>query len=122
VREPIEWRHVGALDDIPQLGARRLSFALHGKPLAVFRTASDEVYALVDECPHRGGPLSEGLISGATVACPLHNWVINLADGCAVLPDEGACGAIPVKIENGEIYIGLAKTARLAGAFVGEEG
>jgi nitrite reductase (NADH) small subunit len=110
--DALDWRKIGPIDNIPRLGARRLCFGSGAKPIAVFRTSNDEIYALIDECPHRGGPLSEGIVSGATVACPLHNWVIELRDGRAVLPDEGATATLPVKLVDGEIFVGLAIPAR----------
>jgi nitrite reductase/ring-hydroxylating ferredoxin subunit len=75
--ETEHWIEVGRLEDIPRRGARKLCIA--GRPVAVFRTAQDEVFALIDRCPHRGGPLSEGIVFGRSVACSLHNWVIGLA-------------------------------------------
>lgn len=102
-----EWRNVGSLDDVPVRGARRLCFGLGSQPIAVFRTGENEVFALVDVCPHRGGPLSEGIVAGATVACPLHNWTIDLRDGHAVAPDEGIVRTIPVKIVEGSILVGI---------------
>lgn len=103
------WKNIGPLDNIPRQGARRLCFGHGGKPIAVFRTADDRVFALVDECPHKKGPLSEGLISGETVTCPLHNWVIHLQDGCARAPDEGGTQAIPVRVIAGEIHVGVPR-------------
>jgi nitrite reductase (NADH) small subunit len=82
----------------------------------VFRTGEDRVFALIDECPHRKGPLSEGIVSGNVVTCPLHNWDIALADGEAVAPDEGRTEPIPVKLVDGEIYVGMPLV--LAGAEV----
>jgi len=76
------------LEDIPLLGARRFKRD-DGKVIAVFRTAEDKVFALQDKCPHKGGPLSQGIVFGESVACPLHNWCIGLNDGKAALPDEG---------------------------------
>lgn len=73
----------------------------------MFRTGQDEVFALIDECPHRQGPLSEGIVSGHTVTCPLHNWVVGLADGKAVAPDEGGCMPLSVKLIDGDVYVGL---------------
>ena len=67
----------------------------------------DKFFALVDECPHKKGPLSEGIVSGNTITCPLHNWVIGLDTGIAAEPDEGRTQTVPVKMENGELYIGL---------------
>jgi nitrite reductase (NADH) small subunit len=109
--DAIEWRRIGPIDKIPRLGARRLCFGIDTRPIAVFRTSADEIFALIDECPHRGGPLSEGIVSGATVTCPLHNWVIELRDGCAVAPDEGATMHLPVKLVAGEIFVGLERPA-----------
>jgi nitrite reductase (NADH) small subunit len=83
------WKKIGPLSNIPVRGARRLCFGLGGKPIAVFRTGEDKFFALVDECPHKKGPLSEGIVSGNTITCPLHNWVIGLDTGIAAEPDEG---------------------------------
>jgi nitrite reductase (NADH) small subunit len=103
------WKNVGALDNIPKQAARRLCFGHDGRPIAIFRTTGDAVFALVDECPHRRGPLSEGIISGETVTCPLHNWVIGLRDGIAVAPDEGHTATLPVRIVAGEVHVGLPR-------------
>jgi nitrite reductase (NADH) small subunit len=73
------WHRVCALGAIPPLGARVVKSA-HGN-IAVFRTADDEVFALTDKCPHKGGPLSQGIVFGRNVACPLHGWNIGLDDG-----------------------------------------
>lgn len=82
------WITVCMLDDIPRLGARRVQ-RTQGLPVALFRTGDERVFALLDRCPHRGGPLSQGLVAGHAVSCPLHDWTIGLADGCAAAPDEG---------------------------------
>lgn len=105
------WKNVGPLAGIPLRGARRLCTGYGGKPIAVFRTGEDQVFALVDECPHKKGPLSEGIISGNTVTCPLHNWVITLDDGVAVPPDEGRTEALSVRIVDGEVYVHLPELA-----------
>ena len=99
------WIEIGGLSDIPRRGARRVS--LSGIQVAVFRTADDEIFALVDRCPHRGGPLSEGIVSGRTVACPLHNWVIELESGEAKAPDVGCAPSIPVKLVGDRIFLGM---------------
>ena len=78
----------------------------HGD-IAIFRTAEDEVFAIRDRCPHAGGPLSQGIVHGARVTCPLHNWVIDLASGAATGPDTGCTGSFPVQVENGSIRLGL---------------
>lgn len=110
----IAWKNIGPLDDIPVQGARRLCFGYNGRPIAVFRTAEDGVFALIDECPHRRGPLSEGIICGDAVTCPLHNWVIGLKDGRALAPDEGKTVSLPVRIVAGEIHVGLPCTVENA--------
>ena len=114
----LAWKNIGALDNIPVQGARRLCFGHEGRPIAVFRTAANGVFALVDECPHRRGPLSEGIISGDTVTCPLHNWVISLQDGVAVAPDEGCTPTLPVRIVAGEVLCRPAARRRESGMSV----
>ena len=106
------WTEIAKLDDIPRLGARVLR--TDTMDIAVFRTASDQVFALKDSCPHKGGPLSQGIVHGGTVTCPLHNWKIDLASGAAQGPDEGCAHAFPVKVENGIVY--LAFSAKEAAA------
>lgn len=83
------WKLIGKLQDIPPLGARIVRPEMGGA-IAVFRNAEDEVLALHDKCPHKGGPLSQGLVHGRRVTCPLHGWNIGLADGRAVPPDVGS--------------------------------
>ncbi len=101
------WKNIGPLENIPRQGARRLCFGHRGRPIAVFRTADDGVFALIDECPHKRGPLSEGIVSGDTVACPLHNFVIGLTDGVALAPDEGHTDSLPVRVVAGEVHVGI---------------
>jgi nitrite reductase (NADH) small subunit len=101
----VSWIDVGALSDIPSRGARRI--CLGGKPIAIFRTGADEVFALVDRCPHRAGPLSEGIVSGRAVTCPLHNWTIDLASGKACAPDEGSTEALAVKLDGDHIFVAI---------------
>jgi nitrite reductase (NADH) small subunit len=94
------------LDDIPRLGARVIRTGLGN--VAVFRTAQDEVFALEDRCPHKGGPLSQGIVFGRRVSCPLHGWTVELADGCAVAPDRGCAKRFGVKVEgDGTIRVEL---------------
>ena len=83
------WKNIGPIANIPLQGARRLCLKSEGRPVAIFRTGEDDVFALIDECPHKKGPLSEGIVAGRTVTCPLHNWVIGLEDGVAIAPDQG---------------------------------
>ena len=103
------WTRICAIDDIPRLGARVIR-RTDGN-IAVFRTATDAFFALADRCPHRGGPLSQGIVYGERVACPLHNTNVELGTGCAVAPDKGQVQSYPVKIEAGEVYVGLPASA-----------
>lgn len=100
------WIEVGQLDDIPVLGARVI--ARPGVDIAVFRSADDEIFALEDRCPHKGGPLSQGIVHDCRVTCPLHNWVLELKTGEAVGPDDGKAKSFPVRVERGVIFLQLA--------------
>jgi len=100
------WIEVGELDEIPRLGARVVRSSTGD--IGVFRTADDEVFALLDSCPHKGGPLSQGIVHGKKVTCPLHNWNIELDSGEAVAPDEGCAARFPVKVEDNRVYVQLA--------------
>ena len=99
------WIEIGTLDDIPRQGARVVRRA--DGDIAVFRTLDDEVFALRDQCPHKGGPLSQGIVHGNKVACPLHDWKISLDTGIAVAPDEGCAARFPVRIENSKVFLSL---------------
>jgi nitrite reductase (NADH) small subunit len=103
--ETAKWLDIGPVDQLPSLGARTLPVQ-GGKEIAIFHTANGEVYALINECPHKQGPLSEGIVHDTTVTCPLHNWRISLIDGHALGDDSGCVPVIPVKIDNGRIFIG----------------
>ena len=100
-----KWVAVGSIDDIPLRGARCVKNG--AMTIAMFRTATNEIYALEDKCPHKNGPLSQGIVHDGCVTCPLHNWVISLSTGRAQGADEGATLAFPVKIEAGRIYLDL---------------
>ncbi len=104
-----DWIEIGHIDEIPRLGSRVVKTS-SGK-IAVFRNSDDEVFALGDRCPHKGGPLSEGMISGKTVTCPLHNWKIQLDTGEAVAPDEGCTNTYPIKIKEDIIFLQLGSDA-----------
>jgi nitrite reductase (NADH) small subunit len=99
------WIEVGAVADIPRLGSRVLS--REGGDIALFRNGEDEVFALVNRCPHKGGPLSEGIVYGRTVACPLHNWCLDLHSGQARAPDEGCAPSFPVRVDGGRVWLSL---------------
>ena len=99
------WLAVCPLADIPALGARVVRTA--AGDIAVFRNSADEVFALTDRCPHKGGPLSQGIVYGRHVACPLHNWVIALDTGAATGPDTGCTGRHAVRVDDGMVYLAL---------------
>ncbi|MES2932384.1 MAG: nitrite reductase small subunit NirD [Pseudomonadota bacterium] len=99
-----QWKEVCSVTDIPVLGARVVQRAA-GVPVAIFRNSENKVFALLDKCPHKGGPLSQGIVFGEKVACPLHNWNIELQNGCAVSPDEGCTRKFSVKVEGGQVYL-----------------
>jgi nitrite reductase (NADH) small subunit len=105
-----EWKAVCRVEDIPVLGARRVARP-RGIPVAIFRTAGDEVFAVLDRCPHKGGPLSQGIVFGTSVACPLHNWTIGLDDGCAKAPDEGCVPRFACKVEGGAVLMDAVELA-----------
>jgi nitrite reductase (NADH) small subunit len=98
-----EWKQVAALADIPRLGSCVVKTAT--QDIAVFRTSEDKVFALHDHCPHKGGPLSQGIVHGEKVTCPLHGWNIGLCDGQAIAPDMGSTACIEVKLEEGIVFL-----------------
>jgi nitrite reductase (NADH) small subunit len=102
----MDWLQIGHIDDIPRRGARCVTTP-QGK-IGVFRTADDQVFAIEDHCPHKGGPLSQGIVHGTSVTCPLHNWVISLETGQAQGADEGSVRTIPLRLVDGQIQIALA--------------
>jgi nitrite reductase (NADH) small subunit len=108
-----EWKVICRVDEIPVLGSRRVQRA-QGVAVAVFRNAEDQVFALLDRCPHKGGPLSQGIVFGSSVACPLHNWTIGLDDGCAKSPDEGCTPSFACKVEGGEVFLDAGELASKA--------
>lgn len=98
-----EWIHVGQLADIPVRGARCI--AAGDMTIALFRAADDQVFALEDRCPHKNGPLSQGIVHDGCVTCPLHNWVISLASGEAQGADEGQVKTFATRVEDGRIFL-----------------
>lgn len=108
-----EWIDIGRLDDIPQQGARTVRTP--DGDIAIFRTRDDQVFALWDRCPHKGGPLSQGIVHGHAVTCPLHNWVISLENGEAQGADNGCVHRLRVKVEAGRVFLeGAACPAKAA--------
>ena len=101
----MNWIAIGHISDIPLRGARCVKTP-QGK-IAVFRTSENEVFAIEDHCPHKGGPLSQGIVHGNAVTCPLHNWVISLETGKALGADEGEVRTIRVRNDDGALSIAL---------------
>lgn len=98
-----DWIDIAALDDIPRRGARVVK--TRAGCVAVFRTAADEVFALDNACPHKQGPLAEGIVHGSAVTCPLHNWVISLETGLVQGNDEGQVATYPARVEGERILL-----------------
>ena len=101
----MNWIAIGTLDDIPLRGARCVKTPM-GR-IGVFRTAENQVFAIEDHCPHKGGPLSQGIVHGTSVTCPLHNWVISLETGRALGADEGSVRTIPLELRGGRIFMAI---------------
>ncbi|CAB1368031.1 nitrite reductase small subunit NirD [Denitratisoma oestradiolicum] len=99
------WKRLCLMEEIPRLGSRVVKSS--AGDLAVFRTADDEVFAVHDKCPHKGGPLSQGIVHGRSVTCPLHSWKIDLTTGQAQAPDVGCTKPFRVKVEDGLVWLAL---------------
>lgn len=99
-----QWKVICSVADIPVLGSRVVK-RVDQPSVAIFRNSEDKIFALLDRCPHKGGPLSQGIVFGERVACPLHNWSIQLDSGCAVAPDEGCTKKFSVMVDNGYVYL-----------------
>ncbi len=110
----MSWIDIGHIDDIPLRGARVLKTP--AGCVAVFRTAENEAFAASDRCPHKGGPLSEGIVHGQSVTCPLHNWVFDLNTGAAQGADEGQIATYPLRLEAGRILIDGASVGQRSAA------
>ena len=108
----MSWTDIAALDDIPVRGARIVK--TQAGCIAVFRTGDNEVFATSDRCPHKGGPLSEGIVHGKSVTCPLHNWVFSLETGEAQGADEGQIATYPARVENGRVLMDLSEINKVA--------
>lgn len=104
------WVDVGGLDDIRPLGSRIVRTG--EGDIAVFRAADDTVFALYDRCPHKAGPLSQGIVHGRSVTCPLHAWVIDLASGEAAAPDKGCAHSVAVRLDGTRILLPLGAETR----------
>ncbi|WP_161974131.1 nitrite reductase small subunit NirD [Rhizobium deserti] len=108
----MNWHPIGDISDIPLLGARCVKTPM--MKIAVFRTDEHEVHAIENRCPHKGGPLSEGIVHGTSVTCPLHNWVISLETGKALGADEGEVRVIQIRNDSGQLFVALESLVMVA--------
>ncbi len=108
------WHPICALDAIPVLGARVVRTP--DGDVAIFRNEADQIFALRDACPHKQGPLSQGIVHGQTVTCPLHAWKIDLACGEAIAPDQGCTPTYPVRVQDGHVHLHLVSLSPVAGS------
>lgn len=99
-----DWLDIGSVDQITPGTARTLP-VVGSDEIAVFRTQKNEFYALVNRCPHKQGPLSQGIVHDNVVTCPLHNWNISLKTGEALGEDKGCVPVIPMKVDAGRMYL-----------------
>jgi nitrite reductase (NADH) small subunit len=99
----MNWIQVGNLEDIPRQGSRVVQTSTG--EIALFRSVDDQVFALDNRCPHKGGPLSQGIVHGKRVTCPLHSWVIELENGNAVAPDVGCAHRHEVRVAHGVVFL-----------------
>ncbi|MBN9887392.1 nitrite reductase small subunit NirD [Salipiger abyssi] len=110
----MSWIDIGHIEDVPLRGARLVKTAVGC--VAVFRTDETEVFAASNTCPHKQGPLSEGIVHGHKVTCPLHNWVFDLNTGEAQGADEGRIATYPVRLEDGRILLDGDSVAKRSAA------
>ncbi len=101
-----DWVEVGRVDDVPLRGSRVITTARGD--IAIFRSVGGKIFALWDKCPHKGGPLSQGIVHDDSVTCPLHNWVIGLETGEVKGPDQGCARKVTVQVDSGVIFLPAA--------------
>ncbi len=99
------WVEIGPTAAIPRRGSRLVETA--DGTVAVFRTADNDLFALSNRCPHKGGPLSDGIVHGRRVTCPLHGWNVDLESGEATAPDDGCTTTHPIRVVDDTIYLAL---------------
>ena len=105
INTPVQWYELGPVSEVPLRGTRRV--VIHDQTIGLFRTATDRIYAIDDQCPHKKGPLSQGIVHDNCVTCPLHNWVINLETGDAQGADTGSVTVYPVEIKDGIVRVAV---------------
>lgn len=96
---------IGNVTDIDRKGSR--TFKVNDIEIALFRLSDGEVLAVENKCPHKGGALSEGMVCGTKVHCPLHDWRIDLHSGVVQDPDTGCVTTFEVDVDpaSGSVYV-----------------
>jgi nitrite reductase (NADH) small subunit len=107
----VTWTEIGTVEDIPFLGSRVVTTSMGD--IAVFRSGANEIFALRDKCPHKSGPLSQGIVHGKRVTCPLHSWVVELETGAALAPDHGCAHTVPCQVVEGHIRLRLGAQGKV---------
>ncbi len=110
-QKTIKWYRVASAGAIPANEGRRVQFG--EQTLALFNL-DGEYCAVENKCPHKGGPLADGIVAGKAVFCPLHNWKINLENGCALSGGTGQVKTFPVKIIKNQIYVAFENPQELS--------
>lgn len=103
-----DWLDIGPTTQISPGNARTMPVradADMAREIAIFHTLDNRFYALLNRCPHKAGPLSQGIVHGDVVTCPLHNWNISLRTGEAQGTDQGCVPTIPLRVDAGRIYL-----------------
>lgn len=97
------WYKITSINEIPKMGSRVVQ--INETEIAIFKTNKNEIFALNNQCPHQQGKLSEGLIHGDVVTCPLHNTDISLENGKALGENYGCTNKYETKIDNDFVYL-----------------
>lgn len=89
--------------DLPQKLGKTVTIGR--KEIAVFKMENGKIRAIENRCPHKGGVLAEGILSGEYVFCPMHDWKISVKDGKVQSPDVGCVQTYPVEVKDGQVYV-----------------
>lgn len=103
VHERRRWLRVCSVGDVPRSGARLVRVG--GSDVALFRTSDGAILAVANRCPHQGGPLAEGVVTGHFVICPRHGWKLDLVTGAAAAPDRGCATRFAVDVRGDDVFV-----------------
>ena len=104
------WTKITRTENIPFHEGRPVQ--VEGEELAIFNLG-DRFVTIENQCPHKGGPLCDGIVSGTTVVCPLHGWRFDLNSGMAVRASLPACvKTYPTRVEDGIVLVDVSRAAR----------